>query len=287
MPRAPQPGPSHPASPPSRAGSLEVRPQGPEEPGTKPKVLTQTPTRGPERPPGVISGRFGGRAWADIQMFSAREGESANGSLGRRLQDDFWSFFAVRAQSPTCVSHGKNPCELKVGPLRSDLTRSVGRTRKLTRKSTLNRSKIARKSLCERFRSEPRHESLSRRAFLAPRGLEVKPRGARGAPEGSRGAHGASPETPLGSRRGPPGPPRGRPGRPWEALGPPFGARGVPGGSRDRFWVDFGRFGVDSGPIRKRFLCDFESIPAAIRAPFCAPLAIAMVAAALPLLTSI
>ena len=188
MPRAPQPGPSHPASPPSRAGSLEVRPQGPEEPGTKPKVLTQTPTRGPERPPGVISGRFGGRAWPDIQMFSAREGDSANGSPGRRLQDDFWSFFAVRAQSPTCVSYGKNPCELKVDPLRSDLTRSVGRTRKSTRKSTLNRSKIARKSLCERFRSEPRHESLSRRALLAPRGLEVKPRGARGAPEGSRGA---------------------------------------------------------------------------------------------------
>jgi hypothetical protein len=260
MPRAPQPGSSHPASPPSRAGSLEVRPQGPEEPGTKPKVLTQTPTRGPERPPGVISGRFGGRAWADFQKKSAREGDSANGSLGRRLRGDFWSFFAVRAQSPTCVSYGKNQCELKVGPLRSDLTRRVGRTRESTRTSTLNRSKIARKSLCERFRSEPRDESLSRRAFLAPRGLET------GAEEGPGRAGGVS-RSPRGVPRDapgvPPGSPRAPPGTPWTPLGspgPPLwrprGPRGVPGPILGRCWSIRGRFWNDSEAIFVRFRID-------------------------------
>ena len=118
--------------------------------------------------------------WIDFRGFSARVDDSSCGSLGQRFRVLFRSTFALRAKSPTCVSHRKNRCELKVGPSQRDSTHGVEITRTSIQKSSRNRSKIVRKSFRRHLRSEPRTDSLSQRAFFTQRSPKIVAKGIRG-----------------------------------------------------------------------------------------------------------
>ena len=131
-----------------------------------------------------------------------------------------------------------------------DSIRRVERTRKSIPESIRNRSKIVRKSLRTRLRSESRSRRRLRSDFGRPWGSLGSSRAPswrpRGDLEGSLGAPGVSWEAPWGSL-----------GASWGALGRAWGTPGGPQGSQGAPGTDFVSIFGAPGPSRDRFFIDF------------------------------